>query len=191
MKYTILTLALGSLLAAAYYTSSISNKASSGPILYGITPGGVVYKIDATTCEFCPILTPTGFSGVFDLVVLPDGNILLQTQNGLRLYTPPNNDPIWSDNVIYGGSILAPDGLVYLSQAGNTPGLWIFDPATNITTFIGNWPPNIIVSEFFYQNGVLYGLAVEGPPPFTARIIQVDVALLHESAGVAGLPHPN
>jgi hypothetical protein len=188
MKYAILMYAISGLLAAAYYSSSTSNKTSSGPILYGITPGGVIYKLDATTCEFCPILSPTGFSGVFDLVVLPNGNILLQTQGGLRLYSPPDNDPIWSDNAVYGGSILTPDSLVYLSQAGNTPGLWIFDPATNTTTFIGNWPPNIIVSEFFYQGGILYAVAVEGPPPFANRVIQVNVSNPDQSTIVIMVP---
>jgi len=112
----------------------------------------------------------------------------VQGNDGLRLYELPDNNPIWSNNIAYGGSILAPDGSVYLSQAGNTPGLWTFDPATNTTTFIGNWPPNIIVSEFFYQNGVLYGLAVEGPPPFTARVIQVDVTNPEQSFIVVNNP---
>jgi hypothetical protein len=168
--------------------SPTQNKLVSGPILYGITPDGVIYKIDAMTCEICPILNPTGFLGVFDLVVLPDGNILVQSQDGLRLYNPPNPNPIWSGNVAYGGSILAPNGLVYLTSAGNTPGLWVFDPATNTTSLIGNWPPNIIVSELFYQGGVLYGVAVEGPPPFLNRIIQVNVTNPDQSLIVVNNP---
>jgi hypothetical protein len=164
------------------------NKAVSGPILYGITPDGVLYKIDVMTCEACPILDPTGFLAVLDLVVLPDGNILLQSEDGLGLYNPPNPNPIWSDNAAYLGSILSPNGLVYLSSGGSTPSLWIFDPATNTTTLIGNWPPNIIVSEFFYEGGVLYGIAREGPPPFVTRVIQVNVTNPDQSAIV--VPNP-
>jgi len=188
MKKPIAILLPLALLMLAYWLVSHSTKKSSGPILYGISPAGVIYKIDATTCEACPILFPTGFSGVFDLVVLPNGSILVQSQNGLRLYDPPNPDPIWSDNIIYGGSILGPGGLVYLSQAGNTPSLWVFDPASNSTTFIGNWPPNIIVSEFFYQNGVLYGVAVEGPAPFMPRLIEVNVTNPDQSTIVVNTP---
>jgi hypothetical protein len=168
--------------------SPTQNKLVSGPILYGISPDGVIYKIDAMTCEVCPILNPTGFLGVFDLVVLPDGNILVQSQDGLRLYNPPNPNPIWSGNVTYGGSILAPNGLVYLTSGGSTPGLWVFDPATNTTSLIGNWPPNIIVSELFYQGGVLYGVAVEGPPPFMNRVIQVNVTNPDQSLIVVNNP---
>ncbi len=122
------------------------------------------------------------------MVVLPNGQILVQGNEGLRLYELPNNNPIWSNGVTYGGSILAPNGLVYLSQPGNTPGLWTFDPATNTTTFIGNWPPNIIVSEFFYQGGVLYGIAQEGPPPFTARIIEVNITNPEQSTIIVNNP---
>jgi hypothetical protein len=165
-----------------YPISPSQSKAVSGPIIYGITPGGVIYKIDVMTCEACPILNATGFLGVADLVVLPDGNILVQSEDGLRLYNPPNPNPIWSDNADYLGSILVPNGLVYLSSGGSTPGLWSFDPATNTTILIGNWPPNIIVSEFFYQGGVLYGVAREGPPPFVSRIIEVNVTNPGQSA---------
>jgi hypothetical protein len=171
-----------------YPISPSQNKSSSGPILYGITPDGLIYKIDVMTCEACPILDPMGFLAVLDLVVLPDGNILVQSEDGLRLYNPPNPNPIWSNNTAYGGSILAPNGLVYLSSGGSTPGLWVFDPATNTTTLIGNWPPNIIVSEFFYEGGVLYGLAREGPPPFVSRIIEVNVTNPDQSSIV--VPNP-
>jgi hypothetical protein len=150
-------------------------RSAAGSILYGISPDGVIYKINAMTCESCPILNPMGFSnGVFDIAVLPNGDFLIQTGSGLRRYNPPNPNPIWSENIIYGGSILAPNGLVYLSSPGAMPGLSVFDPATNTTTFIGNWPPNIIVSEFFFQGGVLYALAVE-LPSFTSHIILVNV----------------
>lgn len=193
MKYLFIWIVASLIIATLSFflygiLSPTQNKLVSGPILYGISPDGVIYKIDAMTCEVCPILNPTGFLGVLDLVVLPDGNILVQSQDGLRLYNPPNPNPIWSGNVTYGGSILAPNGLVYLTSGGSTPGLWVFDPATNTTSLIGNWPPNIIVSEFFYQGGVLYGVAVEGPPPFMNRVIQVNVTNPDQSLIVVNNP---
>lgn len=193
MKYLFIWIVASLIIATLSFflygiLSPTQNKLVSGPILYGISPDGVIYKIDAMTCEVCPILNPTGFLGVLDLVVLPDGNILVQSQDGLRLYNPPNPNPIWSGNVTYGGSILAPNGLVYLTSGGSTPGLWVFDPATNTTSLIGNWPPNIIVSELFYQGGVLYGVAVEGPPPFMNRVIQVNVTNPDQSLIVVNNP---
>ncbi len=175
MKYAILMYAISGLLAAAYYSSTISNKASNGPILYAISSSGVIYKIDVTTCEVCPILTPQGISGgINDLVVLPDGNILVQANGGSRLYELANNNPIWSNNIAYSGSILAPDGSVYLSELGNNPGLSIFDPDSNTVNFIGPWPPNFVVSEFFYESGILYAIAAEGPPPFTTSGASIE-----------------
>jgi hypothetical protein len=187
MKKALFALLPIAVVSAALWLKPQTAQMNNG-MLYGISPDGVIYKIDPLTCEVCPILDPTGFSGVFDLVVLPDGNILVQSQDGLRLYAPTDPDPIWSDNTVYGGSILEPGGLVYLSQAGGSPGLSVFDPATNTVTFIGTWPPNIIVSEFFYQNGVLYGVAVEGPPPFMSRLIEVNVANPDQSTIVVNNP---
>jgi hypothetical protein len=178
MKYATIFIVITMLMVGMIWWGNPAEpgRSAAGSLLYGISPDGVIYKINAMTCESCPILNSTGFSdGVFDLVVLTDGNILLQTGTGLRLYDPPNPNPIWSENVFYGGSILAPNGLVYLSSPGAMEGLSVFDPATNTTTFIGNWPSNFIVSEFFYQSGILYAQAVEGPPPFTLRIIKVDI----------------
>lgn len=176
-------------MASFYWLIPHPNKINNGPILYGITPDGVIYKIDPMTCEACPIMGPINApNGIQDLVVLPDGNILVQTTDGLRLYDPPNPNPIWSNGVTYGGSILAPNGLVYLSQPGNTPGLWTFDPATNTIIFYGNWPPNIIVSEFFYQGGVLYGVAREGPPPFSSRVIEVNITNPEQSTIMVNNP---
>jgi len=187
MKKTLFALLPIAVVSAALWLQPQTAQMNNG-ILYGISPDGVIYKIDPLTCEVCPILNPTGFLGVGDLVVLPDGNILVQSQDGLRLYAPPDPDPIWSDNTVFGGSILEPGGLVYLSGAGGTPGLWTFDPATNSITFIGNWPPNIIVSEFFYQNGVLYGVAVESPAPFVNRVIEVNVTNPDQSTIVVNNP---
>jgi hypothetical protein len=186
MKKAFIALLPIAIVSAALWLEPQTAQMNNGPFLYGISSDGVIYKIDATTCEVCPILYPTGFSGVQDLLVLPDGNIFLQTQNGLLLYDPPNNDPVWSGPGLYGGSILAPNGLVYLTST--VPGLSVFDPSSNTVTFIGNWPPNISVDEFFYDDGILYGVAVEGPPPFMTRIVQVDINDPEQSTIIVGNP---
>jgi hypothetical protein len=72
--------------------------------------------------------------------------------------TLPNNTPIWSEtNAVYAGSVLAPDGTIYLARSFPTHGLATYDPVTNTITYIGDWPASIQIAEFFYQNGVLYG----------------------------------
>jgi hypothetical protein len=86
-------------------------------------------------------------------------------------FTPPDPNAIWTDSGQYLGSILAPNGLVYLSSGNDQ--LWQFDPATNTLTLIGSWPPNIEVVEFFYQNGVLYGNGFQLPN--TPVFIEVDL----------------
>lgn len=166
---------------AAFLLFSESASAQ-GETLYGITPFGVIYKINPETCEFCPILDvgdAVPNYAVYDLVVLPDGNILVVTGSGLRLFDPPSNAPVWTNNESYVGAILAPDGLVYLSTPGNNgfdAGLSVFDPASNTTTFIGYWPYAMVVHEFFYQNGILYAQASQGPGNWVNKLVQVDLA---------------
>jgi hypothetical protein len=143
----------------------------SGPILYGLNFAGAVYKIDPMTCEVCPVFYPQGNAGSYDLVVLPNGDILIQAQNGMFRFTPPDPNATWTDSGQYLGSILAPNGLVYLSSASDQ--LWQFDPSNNTLTLIGSWPPNIEVVEFFYQNGVLYGNGFQLPN--TPVFIEVDL----------------
>jgi hypothetical protein len=161
----------------------------SGPILYGVDDYGLFYKIDVMSCIICPIFQATGYSGsISDFVVLPDGNILAQTGSGLRLYDPPNQTPIWSDNTFATGSILAPNGLVYLSSNLT---LSVFDPASNTVTLIGNWPVGISVDEFYYQGGVLYALAVDIAPPYQQRIIEVNLTNPEQSVIVVPFPPIN
>ncbi len=166
---------------AAFLLLSASASAQ-GEILYGITPFGLIYKINPETCEICPILdvgNAVPNYGVYDLVVLPDGNILVVTGNGLRLFDPPSNAPLWTNNESYNGAILGTDGLVYLSTPGNNgfdAGLSVYDPASNTTTFVGYWPYAMVVQEFFYQNGVLYAHASQGPGNWVKKLVQVDLA---------------
>jgi hypothetical protein len=146
----------------------------SGPVLYGITTQGKVYKIDMMTCEFCLIASLNGIQGEpFDILVLPGGDLLVSTAQGLKRYTLPNNNPVWmGPSPTAGGSILGANGVVYLT--GITPsGLSIFEPATNTVTYIGDWPPGVTISDFFYQNGILYG---EGLNPILGTIFQINLS---------------
>jgi hypothetical protein len=142
----------------------------NGPILYAITSAGELYKIDVMNCDICPVATLTGFDdGAGDLLVLPNGDILVQAGSNLCRYTLPNTTPIWSNNEGYGGSIIGSNGTIYLNRV-IPQGLSTYDPATNATTYIGPWPPNISVSEFFYQNGILYAQATLSGDPVTLEV---------------------
>jgi hypothetical protein len=155
---------------------------AQGEILYGITPLGIIYKVNPETCEYCPVLDVGPYTpdfGIYDLVVLPDGNILVITGTGLSLFNPPSPAPVWSAGDVFIGAILGTDGLVYLSTPGNggyDAGLSVYDPASNDITFIGYWPSAMIVQEFFYQNGVLYAHATQGPGNWVNKVVQVDLA---------------
>jgi len=132
----------------------------NGPILYGITSGGVLYKVDVMNCTACPIATIPGVIAT-DVLVLPNGDILIQGSITAR-YSLPNITPIWSEsNTVYEGSVLAPNGTIYLTRSFPTFGLATYDPATNTITYIGDWPAGMQIDEFFYQNGVLYGFGVQ------------------------------
>jgi hypothetical protein len=161
-KLTLILLSTLTIAAGTYYLVQKEQAAMfTGPILYGTTDNGKLYKIDVMNCTACPIANLTGFDdGVKDLLVLPNGDILLMGGDGLYRYTLPNPNPIWYNNERYGGSVIGANGIIYLSRGFPLPeGLVSYDPATNTTTFLGNWPPNWVVTEFFYQNGVLYAQA--------------------------------
>lgn len=181
MKNIYLLLLLVSVTAIAIryaFRDTPAAAAANGPILYGLSSGGVLYKIDPMTCTVCPVITFNNISAVLDLVVLPDGRILVNDFDGLRLYELPSPNPIWTNNTYCEGSVLAPNGLVYLSSYDPNGGLSVFDPATNTVTFIGLWPTNYFIIEFFYQNGVLYANGTEqtGPSSFPSRVYEINLS---------------
>jgi hypothetical protein len=193
MKLALLITSAALLLTAVIYQippSKAPLKAlMTGPILYGIGGNGQVYKIDVMNCTACLIANLSGITGAFDLLVLPNGDILVQA-DGLLRYTLPNTNPIWTDNSAgYGGSIIAPDGTIYLSRFFPTPGLSTYDPINNTITFIGAWPSGMIISEFFYQNGVLYGF---GSLSGTSVVVQINTSDPSQSTVVySGVPIVN
>jgi hypothetical protein len=127
-------------------------------ILYGVTNGNLLIKIDVENCTLCPVMTLNGVQAAADVLILPNGDILTQSfsSGGLRRYTPPNPNPVFSVGGSFGGSILSPGGLVYLSSI-NPTGLYVFDPSNNSLVYLGDWPSGASVAEFFYDNGELYG----------------------------------
>lgn len=160
MKRVIFIVAAAILLPTARYllrpVQAPQHANMNGPILYGITSGGALYKVDVMNCTACLIATIPGVIAT-DVLVLPNGDILIQGSITAR-YSLPDITPIWSEsNTVYEGSVLAPDGTIYLARSFPTWGLATYDPATNTITYIGDWPAGIQIAEFFYQNGVLYG----------------------------------
>jgi hypothetical protein len=162
----------------------------NGPILYGITSGGALYKVDVMNCTACPIATIPGVIAT-DVLVLPNGDILIQGSITAR-YSLPNITPIWSEsNTVYEGSVLAPNGTIYLTRSFPTFGLATYDPATNTITYIGDWPAGMQIDEFFYQNGVLYGFGVQSGSDLVVEInttnpelsTVVTTSINHDSGG--------
>ena len=167
------------------------SKGVSGPFLYAMSSSpGPVYKIDLMTCEVCPVFYPAGLNfAISDLLVLPNGNILVVTSSGLNLFDPPNVNAIWSNNEVYGGAILSPGGLIYLCRGtGATAGLYIFDPITLTTTLVGFWPANFFVTEMYYEGGILYGIAREGNNNNDVRLLQINVNNPDQSTVVVNNP---
>jgi hypothetical protein len=125
--------------------------------LYGVTHGNLLIKIDVENCTLCPVMTFNGVTqGSNDILILPNGDFLIQNTQGLFRFSPPDPNPIFNVGGIFFGSILNPNGLVYLSSI-NPTGLYVFDPSNNSLTYLGGWPAGASVAEFFYDNGELYG----------------------------------
>jgi hypothetical protein len=126
-----------------------------------------MYKLNATTCSFCPVASPSPNIGNTDMVFLPDGSQLHidnNVTNGLtRLSTPPNINVLWQGPNGYQyntGQYWVNNGLVYL---GGVTGLGTYNPATNALNYIGNWPSSFsnVVDLFWYVGGQLYGNAYD------------------------------
>ena len=180
MKRVILIVATAILLPTALYllrpVKAPQQANMNGPILYGITSGGALYKVDVMNCTACPIATIPGVIAT-DVLVLPNGDILIQGSITAR-YSLPDITPIWSESsTVYEGSVFAPDGTIYLARSFPTWGLATYDPATNTITYIGDWPAGMQIAEFFYQNGVLYGIGVQSGSDVLVEINTTNPAL--------------
>lgn len=165
--------------------------AAVGQIIYGsLATNGqrYFYKFNLATCEFCAITPPlgSGFGGG-NITVLPNGQII-RTAQALIMRTegPPSTTVLWESTPGFFCGELAPNGLVYLSNAS---GFSIYDPATNNITFIGSWPSGIInFTELFYINGVLHGFAVNTSNGQSV-LVQINTANPSQSTIVGPIPN--
>lgn len=141
---------------------------------YPPDPIGSLIKIDLATCTFCRVAFQNDPSD-YDLTLLPNGNIVNASGANIRVYNPPNQNPVFTLNILpqaARGNILNPAGTVYIAT---TQGFGVFNPVNNQFTYIGDWPASflpIVQMELWYEGGQLYGFF--GPPP-THQVALIDV----------------
>jgi len=126
---------------------------------YPPDPIGSLIKIDLATCTFCRVAFQNDPND-FDLALLPNGDVVNASAGNIRVYTPPNQNPTFTVNImplVARGNILNPAGTVYMAT---NQGLGVFNPANNQFTYIGDWPTSflpIVQMELWYEGGQLYG----------------------------------
>jgi hypothetical protein len=131
-----------------------------------------VWRINTATCEVCPVLN-YGFNLPLELLVLPNGDLLVSTLNdGIFRFDPPNNNPIATIPGVFNGAFVHPNGTIYTNTLTT---LSTFNPATNTFTTVGNFPAGYFIYELFYYNGQLYGMG-DVPPSNSAGIVQINVS---------------
>lgn len=142
----------------------------------GETPPGIgdLIQIDLGACTFCDVSVVNDGSD-FDLTLLPNGNYVNASNIFIKVFDPPNQNPIFSLNIspqVAVGNILNPAGTVYIATQ---QGLGVFNPANNQFSYIGDWPAGfipVVQMELWYQGGQLFGYF--GFP--TQQIAQIDVS---------------
>jgi hypothetical protein len=128
-----------------------------------------LFQIDLSTCQYCPILPlPVGVNS--EVLVLPNGNVIVSGTGSSQVYSPPSPTPISSIPGFWNAAILHPNGNVYVTDNYT---LMIYDPASNTTTNIGNFPPGVAIDAFFIQGATLYGFGYAGPG--TRPVYQIDL----------------
>jgi hypothetical protein len=140
---------------------------TTAQIMYGIAGGGgnqFIIRINAATCETCPVQRIINDSNISDLAVLPNGNIITVGPFAIRVYDPPSAIPISTLNTapsqFPSGVTVSASGTVYVS---GDFGLGIFNPVSNTYTPIGPFPAAFpAVSDLFYDGTQLMGVAA-GP----------------------------
>jgi hypothetical protein len=128
-----------------------------------------VFQIDLATCQYCPIL-PTPFAVNTEVLMLPNGNIVVGLPNISQIFDPPNPFPIATLPSYWNASIVHPNGNIYVTDNIT---LMTYDPTTNTTTNIGNFPPGVYIDAFFIQGTTLYGFGYAGPG--TRPIYQINL----------------
>jgi hypothetical protein len=156
-----------------------------------------VMLLDVETCAFCnvasiPLISPNGGLQYSDMLVLPDGRILILRAGGsndpVEIFTPPSQVP---DVVIFptefiSGVVIAPNGQIY---AHSPSGLYVLNLSTNTFDLVGPYPPAIALivdAEFFVYNGAVYGVDMNNPP----QIFQVNLTNPSQSFFTNLIPVP-
>ena len=150
---------------------------SFGQVIYatgGIPPDPLnsYIEIDLATCTFCRVSFMVD-PNALDLTLLPNGNVVNSTFSNIVVFSPPNQNFILILNIFPQfavGNILNPAGNVYIATQ---LGLGVFNPVTNLFTYIGNWPAAflpVIQMELWYEGGQLYGFF-----GFPQQVTQIDV----------------
>jgi hypothetical protein len=133
---------------------------------YGLGTDGQLYIFNFTNCSTCAIqplngITPPELFFNGDIFVLPNGNVIITTNERIRVYDPPNPNPIYqSPPGAYSGMAAGPGGLVYMVNANSSPPiLSTFNPATNTLTNIGPFPSSTSsISDLFFLGSQLYAV---------------------------------
>jgi hypothetical protein len=138
-----------------------------------ITGNQYVWKINPVTCEICPVLN-FNFGSNFPLetLILPNGDLLVSTINGIFRFDPPSNTPVATISGSFNGAYVHPNGTIY--TVVNLNSLSVFNPTNNTFTTIGNFPAGFAVYELFFFNGQLYGMG-DVPPSNSAGIVQINI----------------
>lgn len=119
-----------------------------------------LYQIDLSTCEFCLILPTPLPSFVKDVLVLPNGDVIVSGVGSSQIFSPPNPTAIGTIPGTWETSIVHPNGTIYVSSGSS---LLTYDPVSNTTTFIGNFPSGLEIDAFFLEGNTLYGFGYAGP----------------------------
>jgi len=171
-------IALSFLLACG---SSISGQSY---VYVGYVPvsGGIinVMLLDVETCTYCdvatmPLASPNGGGQYRDILVLPDGRIIILRSGfsnpPMEIFTPPSQNPvvIQPPNSV-SGMVIGPDGTVYVYGPS---GLYVLNLVTNNLDFVGAWPAgiNFVDVELYVYNGNIFGVRMNNP----GQHFQIDV----------------
>jgi hypothetical protein len=127
--------------------------------------------INLATCEVCEHFSVPSQGIPESVAILPNGNVLTITSDGLIVvYNPSNGNIVNSYNVgaLVSTAVLAPNGNLYYFKiiTGSTyeTCLYEFAPSTGNSVLIG-CEDNYILTNAFFWNGTLYAFGFEGQPP--------------------------
>jgi hypothetical protein len=120
-----------------------------------------IWVMNLATCEYCPVSNFTVASAAW-MFILPNGDLMLQENTGAIIrYSVPDLTPVWttSTSFYYSNPYTHPNGNIYM--AGNNM-LFIFNPANNTFTTVGNFPAGTNIAALFWYNGSLHGAGSNG-----------------------------